>query len=83
MYYSPHFAITVTDPIHVMRKGFSDSSYNLEVEIPAKYRDDDIFILSDLYNREYLALKQRNLSRSESAEMKSDLSLDDIQDLLE
>ncbi len=83
VYYSPHFAITVTDPIHVMRKGFSDSSYNLEVEIPAKYRDDDIFILSDLYNREYLALKQRNLSTSESAEMKSDLSLDDIQDLLE
>lgn len=28
------FAITVTDPIHVMRKGMSDPDYNLEVEIP-------------------------------------------------
>lgn len=83
LYYSPHFALTVTDPVHVMRRGFSDGSYNLEVEIPEKYRDDDIYILADLYNKEYLTLKQRSFSEERSGSMVSDLSLDDIQDLLE
>ncbi len=83
LYYSPHFALTVTDPVHVMRRGFSDSSYNLEVKIPEKYRDDDIYILADLYNKEYLTLKQRSSSGQRSGSMMSDLSLDDIQDLLE
>ncbi len=83
LYYSPHFALTVTDPIHVMRKGFSDSSYNLEVEIPEKYMDDDVFVLADLYNREYLTLKQRNAAENGQSGAVSDLSLDDIQDLLE
>lgn len=66
-----------------MRKGFSDSSYNLEVEIPDKYMDDDIYVLADLYNREYLTLKQRNAAETGQAGMASDLSMDDIQDLLE
>ncbi len=81
IYYSPHFAMTVTDPIHVMRKGFSDSSYNLEVAVPDKYSGDDVFILGELYNREYLTMKQRVLD--EDGNRQSDLSLDDIKDLLE
>ena len=83
VYYSPHFALTVTDPVHVMRRGFSDSSYNLEVEIPEKYRDDDIYVLADLYNKEYLTLKQRSSAERGAGPTMSDLSLDDIQDLLE
>ena len=83
LYYSPHFALTVTDPIHVMIKGFSDKSYNLEVDIPDKYMDDDIYVLSDLYNREYLTLKQRNAEENVRTGMAVDLSMDDIQDLLE
>lgn len=80
IYYSPHFALTVTDPIHVMKRGFLDRTYNLEVEIPDKYRDDDIFILGDLYNKNYLPLKQRERDRTDK---QSDLSLDDIQDIFE
>ncbi|MBN2553631.1 MAG: ion transporter [Spirochaetales bacterium] len=58
--YSPHFALTVTDPIHVMRRGLEDSGYNLEVKIPQRYETDDVFELAELYNRKFLPLKDRN-----------------------
>ena len=31
VFYSPHFAITVSDPIHVMRRGLEEKSYNYAV----------------------------------------------------
>ncbi len=80
VFYSPHFALTITDPIHVMERGLEEKTYNLEVEIPRKYREDDIYRLGDLYNRKYLPLKQRT---EHSEEKESDLSLDDFQDLLD
>ena len=80
VYYSPHFAFTVTDPLHVMNRGFMDKAYNLEVEIPEKYKSDDIFVLGDQYNRNYLPLKQRTASEGEKH---SELSLNDFQDLLD
>ncbi|MFO7848901.1 MAG: ion transporter [Spirochaetia bacterium] len=80
LYYSPHFAVTVTDPIHVMRKGMSDPEYNLEVEIPEKYENDDIFELAQLYNRKYLPLKAR--PTEEGGTKESGLSLSDVTGLL-
>ncbi|MFP4266825.1 MAG: ion transporter [Spirochaetaceae bacterium] len=82
LYYSPHFAVTVTDPIHVMRKGMTDGEYNLEVEIPEEYRHDDVFELAELYNREYLPLKERMAAEEEDTK-KSGLSLSDIGGLFE
>ncbi|MBT3274238.1 MAG: hypothetical protein HN368_13865, partial [Spirochaetales bacterium] len=80
--YSPHFALTITDPIHVMRKGIEDDAYNLEVKIPDKYRDDDIYKLADAFNRIYLPMKDRALGGA--AESKpSLLNLDDVKDLLD
>ncbi len=79
IFYSPHFAFTITDPVHVMERGFSEPMYNLEVEIPERYKDDDIYRLGDLYNRKYLPLKQRTVFEEEKH---SDLTLDDFQDLL-
>ncbi|MFW5710321.1 MAG: ion transporter [Spirochaetota bacterium] len=76
MIYSPHFALTISDPIHVMRRGFAESGYNLEVEIPRRYRNDDIYRLAALYNREYLPLKARTKLQEER--LHSDLSLDTI-----
>ncbi len=80
VYYSPHFAITVTDPIGVMRKGMEDDSYNLEVKIPERYKEDDIYRLADAYNRSFLPMKDRSGRDEESRS--SLLNLDDIQGLL-
>ena len=78
IYYSPHFAITITDPVHVMKRGFLENDYNLEVEIPPLYQKDDIYVLGALYNEKYLPMKVRQID-SESGQ--SDLSMDDFEDL--
>lgn len=80
VYYSPHFAITVSDPIHVMRRGMEEGQYNLEVRIPDEYAEDDVFRLAQGYNEIFLPLKDRN-SGEESAEQ-LDLKIDDIKDFL-
>ena len=80
LFYSPHFAITVTDPINIMIKGFSDSSYNLEVLIPEELSDDGIFRLSKLFNEEFLPMKARNSSRETGSNLA--LKLEDFDDLL-
>jgi hypothetical protein len=79
-YYSAHFAMTVTDPIHIMRRGMGEAGYNLEIKIPERYRDDDIYRLAELYNRVYLPLKDRAGSEEESGIV--ELKMDDLGDLL-
>lgn len=79
--YSPHFALTVSDPVHIMRRGFAETGYNLEVEIPQRYKKDDIYRLAALYNREYLPLKERVKLREQR--LHSDLSLDTITGIFE
>jgi len=81
VYYSPHFAMTVTDPIQVMRKGIEDDTYNLEVKIPERYKEDDVYQLADAYNRIFLPMKDRSRGTGES--QSSLLNLDDVKDLLE
>ena len=75
--YRAHFARTVTDPIRVMRRGIEEPDYNLEVRIPDRYRDDDIFRLAELYNQRYLPLKDR----SRGPEAAAALELSDLADL--
>ncbi len=75
--YSPHFALTISDPIHVMRKGFDESGYNLEVRIPEEFRNDEIYRLAYSYNRNYLPLKDRENAANTSSVL--DLSMDDLQ----
>ncbi len=81
VYYSPLFAITVTDPIHVMKRGMEDTSYNLEVRVPPRYKDDDVFELAALYNEVFLPMKDRD-SGEDSGGM-ADLKIDDFQGLLD
>jgi hypothetical protein len=81
LFYSPHFALTVTDPIHVMERGFSERGHNLEVRIPERYKNDDIFRLSALYNSVYLPLKDRAGGTEDTGIV--DLSLDDVQDIID
>jgi hypothetical protein len=80
-FYSPHFAITVTDPIHVMKRGLAEPDYNLEVSIPELYETDDVFRLAQHYNDTYLPLKDR--SRDSESVGATGLKLDDIKEILE
>jgi len=77
--YTPHFAITVTDPVNIMLRGMSDSSYNLEVLIPRDYEDDGVYKLARQYNEEYLPLKARTRTSEEGGNLA--LKLDDFEDL--
>lgn len=79
LFYSPHFAMTVSDPVFVMLKGMRDKDYNFEVDIPGRYRDDDIFRLSEIYNDKYLTLKARE--NSEDSEGESIIKIEDLGDL--
>lgn len=79
-YYSPHFAMTVSDPIHIMRRGMDEKGYNLEVKIPSLYREDEVYRLGRLYNEVYLPLKDRSSGSSDGDVL--DLKMDDIKDML-
>ena len=78
--YSPHFALTVTDPIHVMRRGLEEADYNLEVKIPERHKGDDVFELAKAYNEKYLPLKDR--TRNESGESVIQLDLNEVSRIL-
>lgn len=82
VFYSPHFAITVTDPIYVMKRGLKEIDYNLEVKIPEIYEDDDVFELGKLYNEKYLPLKDRELSAEDHSELNMDMEIGDLNDLI-
>ncbi len=86
--YSPHFARTVTDPIHVMERGFSERGHNLEVRIPDRYSGDDIFRLAALYNSVYLPMKDRPVGGESTGGDSGggglvDLSVDDVQRMID
>jgi hypothetical protein len=77
-FYSPHFAMTVTDPIHIMRRGMGEAGYNLEIKIPHRYRTDEVYRLAELYNQVYLPLKDRAGNEQEGGI--SELKMDDVRD---
>ncbi len=78
--YSPRFALGVTDPIHVMKRGMEESGYNLEVKIPSRQADDDVFELARLYNSIFLPLKDRGSTQEGQA---AALGIDDIRSFVE
>jgi hypothetical protein len=76
--YAPRFALGISDPIHVMRRGLSEPGYNLEVRIPEENAGEDVFELAALYNGVYLPLKDR-----ESAEPgETGLRIESLADLV-
>ncbi len=82
--YSPHFALTISDPVHVMRRGMTEGGYNLEVKTDGEFRDDDIYRLARAYNEVFLPMKIREKSSAgtDSADLATDLSMDDFKDIL-
>jgi len=57
--YSRHFVQNITDVIHVMKLGFQDDQYLLEVKVKTEFDDDEIFELADQYNQKFLPEKAR------------------------
>lgn len=80
-YYSPHFALTVSDPIHIMRRGFSEKGYNLAIRIPKRFENDDVYRLAKLYNEIYLPLKDRNAEETDSSV--GNLDMDDVKKMFQ
>jgi hypothetical protein len=80
-WYSAHFALTVSDPIHVMRRGLEEKSYNLEVLVPREYREDDVYRLAEAYNRVFLPMKDRENAGGDAES--SHLTIGDVQDLFD
>jgi len=80
-FYAPRFALGISDPVSIMKRGMAEKDYNLEVRIPPDRSEDDVFELAELYNRVFLPLKDRQGSGSH--ESQSALSIDDVRDLVE
>ena len=74
--YSRHFALTISDPIYVMRMGFEIKNYTYAVKILKHYTDDDLFLLANDYNTRWLPAKIRKLSEMNVSTTK--LSIDDV-----
>ena len=79
--YAPRFALGISDPIHIMQRGMSESGYNLEVKIPPQRADEDVFALARLYNGVFLPLKDRE-GASRPAEG-SALNIEEIKNLVD
>ena len=80
--YAPRFALEISDPLNVMRRGMSEADYNLEVKIPQGRENDDVFDLAGLYNTVYLPMKDREGGAAAEGQQSS-LKLDDVKDLLD
>jgi hypothetical protein len=79
--YAPRFALGITDPLYVMKRGMSEPGYNLQVKIPPHQADDDVFQLAALYNSVYLPLKDREQAGGQNAG--TSLKIDDLKDLVD
>lgn len=81
--YSPHFAMTISDPIHVMRRGMVEPDYHFQVKIQEEYSEDDIFRLARHYNDTFLPMKDREKQSREPETTALDLNMGDIENLLQ
>ena len=81
LFYSPHFALTVSDPIHVMNRGMEEKDYNFEVKIDPRYKEDGVFRLARNYNQIFLPMKDLKNRDAETTAEDLQLKMDDIKDL--
>ncbi len=75
--YTRHFVQTVSDIVHIMRRGFTEKDYNLQVKIKKEYAEHEIFKLAEYYNEVYLPEKLRK-QQEEKEKKATTLSMDDL-----
>jgi hypothetical protein len=75
--YSRHFVQNVTDLIHVMKRGFMEKDYMLEVKIRDQFDTDEIFVLAKDYNEKWLPEKAKKKHENPDNQ-ESSLSMDDF-----
>jgi hypothetical protein len=64
IFYSEKFVRNISDVIHILNRGFRKKEYNLQVKIPEKYKDHEIYNLALFYNNAYLPAKmKKNMAR--------------------
>ena len=76
--YTRHFVQKITDPLHIMDKGFRKKDYNLQVHIKDEYEAHEVFKLAKFYNDNYLPAKSRRLKKMEEEAPKNGLSMKDF-----
>ncbi len=75
--YTRHFVQSISDPIHIMDKGFSDPNFNLEVKIQKAFAEDEIFDLAEEFNEKWLPKKMQEKEQDSQNET-GGLTLDDF-----
>ena len=77
LFYSRHFAVTVSDVAHILNSGFRRKDYNLMVKIRDEYRGEELYRLAQFYNDAYLPAKLRKIEGKEK-ETGSPITMDDM-----
>ncbi len=77
--YTKHFVQTVSDVIHVLKRGYKEKDYNLQVKIREPYKDDEIYQLAEDYNDNFLP-KKIKMQKEEKEKKSSVISMDDLMD---
>ncbi|MBN1899519.1 MAG: ion transporter [Spirochaetes bacterium] len=77
--YTKHFVQTISDIIHIIRRGLTEKDYNLQVKIREEFSEDEIFKLAEYYNDVYLPEKLRK-QQEEKEKKGTVLSMDDLMD---
>ena len=75
LFYTRHFAQTISDIVHVMNKGFRKKDYNLQVKIREEYAQDEIYKLAKFYNDAYLPAKIKRTTEQDDKKA-SKISMD-------
>ncbi|MBU1078291.1 MAG: ion transporter [Spirochaetes bacterium] len=79
MLYTKHFVQTVSDIVHIIRRGFSEKDYNLQIKIDENYKDDEISKLAEEYNETYLPEKLKKIEEDKTKKSTT-LSMNDLMD---
>ncbi len=74
--YTRHFVQNISDPLHIMNKGFRKKDYNLQVAVEKYYSDHEVNRLARFYNDAYLPAKLKRYQNRDSQE--SGLSMNDL-----
>lgn len=75
--YTRHFVQTISDVVYILLRGFRQKSYSLQVKIPERYKNHEIFYLAKFYNDRFLPAKMKRVHQAR-LEKKSKLSMRDL-----